>query len=72
VIPPREYVSLKPGDQLRFGESTRICIFDSEKPYDPEAEAEERKKIALRQKIARAKREETSSTTNGEEQGVSW
>lgn len=67
TIGAREYVALKPGDQLRFGESTRICIFDSEKPYDPEAELEKRRETVLRKKIAEAKGEMPD-----EEEGISW
>ncbi|CAO3631881.1 unnamed protein product [Mucor hiemalis] len=70
-IPAREHVCLKPGDQLRFGESTRICIFDSDKPYDPEAEAEERKQAILQQRIAKA-RGEDSNASQGDDQGISW
>ncbi|KAI8884405.1 SMAD/FHA domain-containing protein [Backusella circina FSU 941] len=69
AAPSRQYVLLKPGDQLRFGESTRICIFESKKPYDPEAELEEKKKEYLRQKLARAKAENEDQT---EDQGISW
>lgn len=73
-IPSREYVQLKPGDQIRFGESTRICIFDSDKPYDPEAEAEERKKIALQQRLAKARGEQPPPQQQEEssDQGISW
>ncbi|KAI9255341.1 SMAD/FHA domain-containing protein [Helicostylum pulchrum] len=74
-IPGREYVQLKPGDQIRFGESTRICIFESEKPYDPEAEAEERRKIALQQRLAKARGQEQQQSANADdtaEQGISW
>lgn len=65
TIPGREYVLLHPGDQIRFGESTRICIFDSEKPYDPETEMAAKREAALRKKIAEAKHVE-------EEEGISW
>jgi hypothetical protein len=67
AAPSKQYVLLKPGDQLRFGESTRICIFESKKPYDPEAELEARKKEYLRQKLERAK-----ADTEEENQGISW
>lgn len=69
-IPGREYVQLKPGDQIRFGESTRLCIFDSEKPYDPEAEALEKRKIALKQRIAKQRGEQ--EPIQEQEQGISW
>lgn len=70
-IPAREHVCLKPGDQLRFGESTRICIFDSDKPYDPEAEAEERKQASLRERIAKARGEDPNAQQE-DDQGISW
>ncbi|KAK4519800.1 uncharacterized protein ATC70_010042 [Mucor velutinosus] len=72
-IPAREYVQLKPGDQIRFGESTRLCIFDSEKPYDPEAEAEERRQIALKKRLAKARGElQSDQTENVVSEGISW
>ncbi|KAI7830503.1 hypothetical protein BC939DRAFT_439558 [Gamsiella multidivaricata] len=37
-IPPGMHVSLKPGDQLRFGESTRIYLFQTEEEVDQEEE----------------------------------
>lgn len=73
AIPGREYMPLKPGDQIRFGESTRLCIFDSEKPFDPEAEAEEQRRVALNQKIAEAQGEEATGRKDDEEDtGASW
>lgn len=72
-IPGREYVQLKPGDQIRFGESTRLCIFESEKPYDPEAEAEERRQIVLKKRLAKARGElQSDQTENVESEGISW
>ncbi|KAI8987731.1 SMAD/FHA domain-containing protein [Mycotypha africana] len=82
-IPKREYRPLKPGDQIRFGESTRIYIFDSGKPYDPEQEALERREKMLKERIARATRGEPMSGTKNsiedhvknndeEDDGVSW
>ncbi|KAI7903034.1 SMAD/FHA domain-containing protein [Cokeromyces recurvatus] len=71
VISARDYVLLKPGDQIRFGESTRICIFDSEKPYDPEAEAEAQKEKAFRQRLAKA-RGEIVPQEEGEDEGITW
>ncbi|CEP11132.1 hypothetical protein [Parasitella parasitica] len=71
AAPKREYVKLNPGDQIRFGESTRLCIFDSEKPYDPEAEAEEKRQIALKQRLAKA-RGELDKAEDAELQGISW
>ncbi|KAF9427063.1 Kanadaptin [Podila epigama] len=43
-IPPNVHVPLKPGDQLRFGESTRICLFQTDQQIDQEEE--ERKMVA--------------------------
>ncbi|KAF9433416.1 Kanadaptin [Entomortierella beljakovae] len=43
-IPPGMHVSLKPGDQLRFGESSRIYLFQTEDQEDQEEE--ERKLVA--------------------------
>lgn len=71
-IPGREYMPLKPGDQIRFGESTRLCIFDSEKPYDPEAENEERRQIALRQRIAKERGEKGAEVDSSRSEGISW
>ncbi|OBZ87779.1 Kanadaptin [Choanephora cucurbitarum] len=68
-IPARQHVPLQPGDQIRFGESTRICIFESQKPYDPEAEAEERRKKALQERIAKARGEPEPEEVD---QGVTW
>ncbi|CAO3661113.1 unnamed protein product [Rhizopus stolonifer] len=68
-ITSRVHIPLKPGDQLRFGESSRICLFESQKPYDPEAELEERKRVFLEQRLAKAKAE---SGLEDEDQGVSW
>ncbi|KAG2196480.1 hypothetical protein INT46_001045 [Mucor plumbeus] len=73
LVPGREYVQLKPGDQIRFGESTRLCIFDSEKPYDPEAEAEEKHQIALKKRLAKARGElQQHQTEDVVSEGISW
>ncbi|KAG0026918.1 Kanadaptin [Podila clonocystis] len=42
-IPPGVHVPLKPGDQLRFGESTRIYLFQTDQTVDQEEE--ERKMV---------------------------
>jgi hypothetical protein len=68
-VNPREYIPLKPGDQLKFGESTRVCIFESQKPYDPEEEMEERRKRILQERLAKAKAE---AGEQEEEEGASW
>lgn len=66
-------MQLKPGDQIRFGESTRLCIFDSEKPYDPEAEAEERRQITLKKRLAKARGElQQDQTEDVVSEGISW
>ncbi|KAF9123855.1 Kanadaptin [Mortierella sp. 14UC] len=40
-IPPQMHVKIKPGDQLRFGESTRIYLFQTEEAVDQEEEERE-------------------------------
>ncbi|KAI8976126.1 SMAD/FHA domain-containing protein [Pilobolus umbonatus] len=67
-ITKKEYVPLKPGDQIKFGESTRIYIYESTKPYDPEAELEEKRKEFLKQRIAEA----SGQTIEENDQGISW
>ncbi|KAI9241104.1 MAG: hypothetical protein BYD32DRAFT_433426 [Podila humilis] len=58
-IPPGVHVPLKPGDQLRFGESTRIYLLQTDQTVDQEEE--ERKLVEAmiqKQNRARAGREE--------------
>lgn len=53
-IPPGVHVPLKAGDQIRFGESTRIYLFQTDQTVDQEEE--ERKLVeAMIQKQNRAK-----------------
>ncbi|KAF9167553.1 Kanadaptin [Mortierella sp. AD011] len=69
-IPPGMHVSLKPGDQLRFGESTRIYLFQTEEAVDQEEE--ERKMVAAmieRQNKTRAQQREQDDE---EEQEFNW
>ncbi|KAI1303231.1 Kanadaptin [Mortierella claussenii] len=69
-IPPGMHVSLKPGDQLRFGESTRIYLFQTEEQEDQEEE--ERKLVAAlieRQNQSRAQRQEQEEE---EDEGFNW
>ncbi|KAI7880630.1 SMAD/FHA domain-containing protein [Lichtheimia hyalospora FSU 10163] len=47
-VPPRIHLPLRPGDQLRFGESTRICIFETDKELDEDLEQEHVRKEAKR------------------------
>ncbi|KAG0228762.1 Kanadaptin [Actinomortierella wolfii] len=51
-IPPGVHVSLKPGDQLRFGESTRLYLFQTKEEIDREEEERE----LVQQKIRQQKR----------------
>ncbi|KAG0341628.1 Kanadaptin [Podila horticola] len=58
-IPPGVHVPLKPGDQLRFGESTRIYLFQTDQTVDQEEE--ERKMVEAmieKQNQARSTRQE--------------
>ncbi|KAF8944735.1 Kanadaptin [Haplosporangium gracile] len=67
-IPPQMHVKIKPGDQLRFGESTRIYLFQTEETADQEEEEREvvRKMIEKqnREKPARSKEEEEEEEFN--------
>ncbi|KAF9115248.1 Kanadaptin [Mortierella sp. AM989] len=70
-IPPGMHVSLKPGDQLRFGESTRIYLFQTEEVVDQEEE--ERKMVAAmieKQNKSRVQRREQED--EDEEREVNW
>lgn len=67
-IPPQMHVKIKPGDQLRFGESTRIYLLQTEEVVDQEEEEREvvRKMIEKqnREKPARSKEEEEEEEFN--------
>ncbi|CDS11397.1 hypothetical protein LRAMOSA03660 [Lichtheimia ramosa] len=68
-IPPRIHLPLRPGDQLRFGESTRICIFETDKELDEDLEEEHVRKQAKRaisvQSLAPRDQEEDEGATWG-------
>ncbi|KAF9153716.1 Kanadaptin [Linnemannia schmuckeri] len=67
-IPPQMHVKIKPGDQLRFGESTRIYLFQTEETVDQEEEERETVKKMIekqnREKPARSKEEEEEEEFN--------
>ncbi|ORZ18638.1 SMAD/FHA domain-containing protein [Absidia repens] len=67
-ITPRTYLPLHSGDQIRFGESTRLCIFETEKPRtDDELEQEEETLLRHRTRAA-----DVEHAAEGEDQGISW
>ncbi|KAF9165648.1 Kanadaptin [Actinomortierella ambigua] len=63
-IPAGMHVALKPGDQLRFGESTRIYLFQTKDEVDREEEEQE----LVRQKIRQQSRHEDELPEEEEEQ----
>ncbi|KAI9305675.1 hypothetical protein BJ944DRAFT_230182 [Cunninghamella echinulata] len=76
-IAARNYVPLKSGDQIRFGESTRLCIFDIEKPQDSVDDDDENddalqseEEILLKHRTRAADVEH--SVEDDDDQGVSW
>ncbi|KAG2222709.1 hypothetical protein INT45_011197 [Circinella minor] len=77
LIQPRTYIPLKPGDQVRFGESTRLCIFETDQPLDEEEEIEKEEAIRHRSRAAitqhAAEEGDLRKTEKEEEeQGISW
>ncbi|KAG0330002.1 Kanadaptin, partial [Podila humilis] len=62
-VPPGMHVPLKPGDQLRFGESTRIYLFQTEQVQDQEEE--ERLLVQAMIEKQQHKRSEISLTGQG-------
>ncbi|KAG0241471.1 Kanadaptin [Mortierella sp. GBA43] len=69
-IPPGMHVNLKPGDQLRFGESTRIYLFQTEQEVDQEEE--ERKLVnSMIERQNRSKTQQQQSA-NDEEEEFNW
>ncbi|KAG2180916.1 hypothetical protein INT43_008496, partial [Umbelopsis isabellina] len=64
---PKTYVGLKDGDQIRFGESTRLCIFHTE--YPDEKEDEEREGEVVSRKVTLIKRKPVDVPVNDE---VTW
>ncbi|KAF9968021.1 Kanadaptin [Mortierella alpina] len=69
-IPPQMHVSLKPGDQLRFGESTRIYLFQTEQEVD--REEEDRKMVASMIERQNRTKENSQKQTQGEDDGCNW
>ncbi|KAF9929649.1 Kanadaptin [Linnemannia zychae] len=68
-IPPQIYVKIKPGDQLRFGESTRIYLFQTEDAIDQEEEERQMVKAM----IEKQNRERPSKEDEEEEEEFnSW
>ncbi|KAI8074549.1 SMAD/FHA domain-containing protein [Gongronella butleri] len=53
AIPPRTHVRLQTGDQIRFGESTRLYIFHTDKPADDD-DLEEDENYLLRHRTREA------------------
>ncbi|KAI8334751.1 SMAD/FHA domain-containing protein [Chlamydoabsidia padenii] len=66
-ITPRVYTPLHSGDQIRFGESTRLCIFETEKPRTDD-ELEEEEATVLRHRTRAADVEHVAEG----DQGISW
>ncbi|KAF9902193.1 Kanadaptin [Linnemannia zychae] len=68
-IPPQMHVKIKPGDQLRFGESTRIYLFQTEEVVDQEEEEKE----MVKKMIEKQDRERRSGNEEEEEEEFnSW
>jgi hypothetical protein len=64
---PKTFVALKEGDQIRFGESTRLCIFHTE--YPNEQEDEENEGVAVSRKVTLVKRKQPDVPVDDE---VTW
>jgi pSer/pThr/pTyr-binding forkhead associated (FHA) protein len=65
------YVPLADGDQIKFGESTRICIFHTEHREEEEEEEEEESKQGDEVAITMIrKRQEVPKQDNDE--GITW
>jgi pSer/pThr/pTyr-binding forkhead associated (FHA) protein len=62
------YVPLAEGDQIKFGESTRICIFHTE--FSEEEEEEEQDNIQRTSNLL--KRKQPPPVEEDEDQGVTW
>ncbi|KAF9097289.1 Kanadaptin [Mortierella sp. AD031] len=69
-VPPQMHVSIKPGDQLRFGESTRIYLFQTEEVVDQEEE--ERKMVAAMIEKQNRNRPGSAKDAEEEEEFNSW
>ncbi|CAO3631009.1 unnamed protein product [Cunninghamella blakesleeana] len=76
TIEPRTYVPLKTGDQIRFAESTRLCIFDTEKPQDSvddendDDELNSEEEVLLKHRTRAADVEHVAE--DEDDQGISW
>ncbi|KAI8098837.1 SMAD/FHA domain-containing protein [Halteromyces radiatus] len=68
-IPPRTYEPLHTGDQIRFGESTRLYIFETEKPRTDD-ELEEEEEILLRHRTRAADVEHV--VESDQDEGINW
>ncbi|KAI8369401.1 SMAD/FHA domain-containing protein [Radiomyces spectabilis] len=68
-IPPRVHTLIRPGDQLQFGESTRIFVYETTKPVSEE-DLEREDRIALRHRSRAADVEHVNE--DDEDQGISW
>jgi pSer/pThr/pTyr-binding forkhead associated (FHA) protein len=67
-IVPRTYTPIHSGDQIRFGESTRLCIFETDKPRtDDELEEEEATLLRHRTRAA-----DVEHAAEGDQEGISW
>ncbi|KAF9328471.1 Kanadaptin [Podila minutissima] len=70
-IPPGVHVPLMPGDQLRFGESTRIYLFQTDQTVDQEEE--ERKMVeAMIEKQNRARSQSRQDDEEEEDIRFGW
>ncbi|KAI8575748.1 hypothetical protein K450DRAFT_260285 [Umbelopsis ramanniana AG] len=65
-VDKHSYVPLAEGDQIKFGESTRLCIFHTEFTEEEE-EPEETKKTSIL-----IKRKQPMPVEEDEDQGVTW
>ena len=68
AIRPREYVKLKSGDQLRFGQSTRLMIFNDPKQDQAIAHVQDERYLQAKERFAKRKENREES----ERAGVSW
>ncbi|KAG0168172.1 Kanadaptin [Apophysomyces sp. BC1015] len=71
AVPAREHVRLQAGDQLRFGESTRLCIFETEKPESDEQLIQE-EETARHHRSVRAARQAAQVQEEEEDTSISW
>ncbi|KAF7727182.1 Kanadaptin [Apophysomyces ossiformis] len=70
-VPPREHIPLRAGDQLRFGESTRLYIFETEKPESEEQLIQE-EETARQHRSVRAARQAAKAQQAEENDGITW